>query len=83
MISIRSVRLAAAAGCLTLLALGVPSAAAAPSSDSQGYVDSTARCTSPSTAVVFGSTEGSRVAICKSPGGAWNTAACESATAPS
>lgn len=67
--SIRSVRLAAATGALALLALGVPSAAAAPASDSQGYVDSTARCSSPYTAVVFGSTDSSRVAICKSPGG--------------
>lgn len=69
MISIRSVRLATATGGIALLALAVPSAAAAPASDSQGYVDSTARCASPSTAVVFGSTDSSRVAICKTSSG--------------
>jgi hypothetical protein len=47
----------------------LPSAAAAPSTDSQGYVDSTARCASPSTAVLYGSTDTSRVAICKTPDG--------------
>ena len=67
--SIRSVRLAAASGACALLALGVPSALAAPASDGQGYLDSTARCASPSTAVAFGSTESSRVAICKTSGG--------------
>jgi hypothetical protein len=60
--------LAAAAG-LTLLALGMPSAAAAPDSDDQGYLDSTARCSSSNTAVEFGSTEASRVAICQGPDG--------------
>jgi hypothetical protein len=48
---------------------GLPSAAAAPATDDQGYVDSTARCASPNTAVLFGSTDSSRVAICKTPGG--------------
>jgi hypothetical protein len=48
---------------------GPPAATAAPTSDGQGYVDSTARCTSPNTAVLFGSTETSRVAICKAPDG--------------
>ncbi len=67
--SIRSVRLAAASGVCALLALGVPSALAAPASDGQGYLDSTARCASPATAVAFGSTDSSRVAICKSSGG--------------
>jgi len=65
----RSRLTAAAAACLALLAFGVPSATAAPASDDQGYVDSTARCTPPNTAVLFGSTESSRVAICKTPGG--------------
>jgi hypothetical protein len=60
---------AAAAACLVLLAIGLPSAAAAPAADDQGYVDSTARCTPRNTAVLFGSTETSRVAICKTPGG--------------
>ncbi len=35
----------------------------------KGFVDSVARCTAPDTAVAFGDTETSRVAICKSPGG--------------
>jgi hypothetical protein len=59
---------AVAAGSV-LLVVGVPSAVAAPASDGQGYVDSTARCNTPDTAVVFGSTATSRVAICKTPGG--------------
>ena len=59
----------AAAACLALLAVTVPSATAEPSTDSQGYVDSTARCSSPNTAAAFGSTETSRVAICESPSG--------------
>lgn len=63
-------RLAAAAvACAGLLAVGVPGAGAAPASDAQGYADSTARCAPPSTAVVFGSTAASRVAICEAPGG--------------
>ena len=56
-----------------LIAVGVPLAIAAPTaappSDSQGYVDSTARCTKPDTAVIFGTTDTSRVAICKTAGG--------------
>jgi len=60
---------AAAATCAASLAIGVPSAIAAPTNDGQGYVDSTARCTSPATVVVFGSTSSSRVAICKTSGG--------------
>jgi hypothetical protein len=59
----------AAAACLALLAVTVPSATAEPSTDSQGYVDSTARCSSPNTAAAFGSTDTSRVAICESPSG--------------
>jgi hypothetical protein len=59
----------AAVSCSAALAIGVPSAIAAPSSDSQGYVDSTARCTPPDTVVAFGSTSSSRVAICKTSGG--------------
>lgn len=58
-----------------IVAIGVPLALAAPSavppSDSQGYIDSTARCVSPSTAVMFGATETSRVAICQASGGAY------------
>jgi hypothetical protein len=59
----------AAAACTVLLAIGTPAAPAAPAADDQGYVDSTARCAPPNTAVLFGTTEGSRVAICKTPGG--------------
>lgn len=67
---IRTGRVAAVAAGSALLAYGLlPSAAAAPSFDSQGYVDSTARCTG--SAVLFGSTETSRVAICSSSGGGY------------
>jgi hypothetical protein len=59
----------AAAAWAALVALGVPAATAAPATDGQGYVDSTARCTSPDTAVAFGSTDTSRMAICKTAGG--------------
>ncbi|KAA8968929.1 hypothetical protein [Mycobacterium sp.] len=58
-----------AAGCAALLAVGVWPATAAPDTDDQGFIDSAARCTTPDVAVVFGSTESSRVAICKTPGG--------------
>jgi hypothetical protein len=59
----------AAAAYSVVLAVGVPSALAAPATDDQGYVDSTARCTTPATVVAFGNTNASRVAICKTPGG--------------
>ncbi|MGH3674804.1 MAG: hypothetical protein ACRDU5_03525 [Mycobacterium sp.] len=62
-------RLAAGAVvCSVLLAFGVASASAAPASDGQGYVNSTARCAPPNAAVAFGSTETSRVAICRTAG---------------
>jgi hypothetical protein len=54
---------------IALLAVGIPSASAAPASDAQGYVDSTARCASAAETVLFGSTDDSRVAICSVPGG--------------
>ena len=54
-----------------LLVDGVPPANAAPTSDGQGYVNSTARCGTQDTTVVFGSTDSSRVAICKTPGGGY------------
>jgi hypothetical protein len=60
---------AAVAACAALCALGTTSAAAAPASDAQGFVDSTARCAAPSTAVAFGATASSRIAICKSANG--------------
>jgi hypothetical protein len=59
----------AAAACSALLAIAASSASAAPGTDDRGYVDSTARCTTPSTAVFVGSTETSRIAICKTSGG--------------
>lgn len=65
--------LAAAAAVSAMVAIGVPLAlaapAAAPPSDAQGYVDSTARCAKPDTAVLFGTTTTSRVAICKTADG--------------
>lgn len=59
----------AATASLSLLFTAAPVAHAAPDSDSQGYVDSTASCTSPATVVLFGSTGTSRVAICREPDG--------------
>ena len=65
----------AAAATSALVVLGVPLAIATPTAvppyDSQGYVDSTARCTKPDTAVIFGTTDTSRVAICKTAGGTY------------
>ncbi len=55
--------------CSVLFGVGLPTAKAAPNADTQGYVDSTARCATPDTAVAFGSTDTSRVAICKTPTG--------------
>jgi hypothetical protein len=57
---------AAAAGW-AIFAYGLPSAEGDPSTDALGFVDSTARCAAPDTAVAFGSTASSRVAICKTP----------------
>lgn len=62
---------AAVAVCAALFALGANPAGAAPTSDTQGFIDSTARCAAPSTAVAFGATASSRIAICKSAGGAY------------
>jgi hypothetical protein len=62
------VAVAATAGC-ALFAFGVPSAPADPSTDALGFVDSTARCAAPDTAVAFGSTATSRVAICENSSG--------------
>lgn len=65
----------AAAAASALIAIGIPLALAAPTSvppsDGEGYVNSTARCTSPDTTVIFGSTETSRVAICKTASGSY------------
>lgn len=65
--AIRAAGVAAAAACAALLMTALPHAGAAPSFDSQGYLDSTARCGD--AAVLFGSTDSSRVAICKTSGG--------------
>lgn len=63
-------RLASTTAALSvLLVVALPSAAAAPATDDQGYVNSTARCGAPYSVVVFGSTDASRVAICKTPDG--------------
>lgn len=65
----------AAAAASAALAIGVPLAMAAPTaappSDTAGYLDSTARCTAPDTAVLFGTTKTSRVAICKLAAGGY------------
>ena len=67
--------IAASAAASTMVAIGIPLALAAPTavppSDAQGYVDSTARCAKPDTAVLFGTTETSRVAICKTAAGTY------------
>lgn len=64
---------AGVAASAALVAIGVPFALAAPTaappSDGQGYVDSTARCSKPDTAVIFGTTDTSRVAICQTAAG--------------
>jgi hypothetical protein len=65
--NLRAIAAFAATGAA--LAVVLPTAFAAPSSDGNGYIDSTARCAPPSTVVVFGSTDNSRVAICKSADG--------------
>lgn len=68
--------IAAASAGLALVAIGVPLAIAAPpiaapQYDVQGYLNSTARCTAPDTAVIFGTTDTSRVAICKTANGSY------------
>jgi hypothetical protein len=59
----------AAAACGAMLAVSLSSAVADPSTDALGFVDSTARCAAPDTAVAFGSTATSRVVICKAESG--------------
>ncbi len=67
--------LIAVCGCVGgPVAVAVPTVSAAPASsdpatDSQGFVDSSARCTTPDVAVAYGSTENSKVAICRTPAG--------------
>ena len=69
-LSVLTVSSAAVITCAAVLA-AAPSASAAPPFDGKGYLDSTARCTSPATAVVFGSTASSRVAICRDSDGSY------------
>jgi hypothetical protein len=64
----RTIRLIVAAAACSVVC-GSPSAIAAPDTDPQGYVDSTARCASPNIVILFGSTDSSRVAICKTSSG--------------
>ncbi|MFZ0907149.1 MAG: hypothetical protein WAN71_25405 [Mycobacterium sp.] len=59
----------AAAAFSAMFACRVLSAAADPATDALGFVDSTAHCAAPDTAVVFGSTASSRVAVCKTQSG--------------
>jgi hypothetical protein len=61
--------LAVVTAAAAVLVGALPSAWAAPATDGDGYVSSTARCAAPNTVVVFGSTDTSRVAICQTPGG--------------
>ncbi|WP_166427987.1 hypothetical protein [Mycolicibacterium mucogenicum] len=66
----RAAGLAAATLTGAVLALaGSPLVVAEPATDAQGFLDSTARCPTGDTAVAFGSTASSRVAICRSAGG--------------
>lgn len=59
-------RLAAATAlCSALLTVSLAPASAGPATDSQGFVDSTARCGTVDATVLYGSTDASRVAICK------------------
>ena len=51
------------------MAGGLPSAVGAPGSDGQGYLDSTARCGTVDKTVIFGSTDTSRIAVCKKDDG--------------
>ena len=73
---------AAAAAGWVLFAIGTPWAGAAPATDEQGFVGSTARCATPTVAVSFGSTATSRVAIASLLAVSSSTAGCGSRTAP-
>lgn len=59
----------AAVGAALLAVAGT--AGAEPETDSQGYLQSFARCAAPATAVIFGSTATSRVAICEESDGSY------------
>lgn len=62
---------AATALCSALLAVSLAPASAGPATDAQGFVDSTARCGTVDATVLYGSTDASRVAICKAGGDAY------------
>ena len=61
----------AAVSALVAIPFAVAAPTAVPPSDGQGYIDSTARCSKPDTAVIFGTTDTSRVAICQTSAGAY------------
>jgi hypothetical protein len=62
----------ATAAAAAMLAVSVPSVGAAPQTDDAGYLDSTARCEKPTTAVLFGATSDSRIAICRTSDGTFS-----------
>lgn len=68
---VRVLAVAVVSAVAALLVVALPSAIAAPAFDGEGYLNSTARCAAPNAVVVFGSTERSRIAICKTPGGGY------------
>ncbi|MBB2992751.1 hypothetical protein FHR72_004255 [Mycolicibacterium iranicum] len=59
----------AALAAAPLILIAAPGASSAPAYDGRGYLDSTARCAAPDTAVVFGSTASSRIAVCEDADG--------------
>lgn len=61
----------ALAGLVAVVASGMATAAAGPTTDDRGFVDSTARCEAPATAAAFGATASSRIAICKGSSGGY------------
>jgi hypothetical protein len=65
---VRRIRLIVATAAVAVVC-GSPFATAAPATDTAGYVESTARCSSPNTVVLFGTTDSSRVAVCKTSNG--------------
>lgn len=71
MFRIHTAAVAAAIAALGLSAMSASPAGAAPTSDAQGYVDSTARCAGADATVLFGSTDLSRIAICEVSGGGY------------
>lgn len=59
------------AACSALFVVAVLPADASPNFDELGYLDSTARCSAPATAVLFGATATARIAICTTSGGGY------------